>query len=196
VTILPDVTIESASQNGVSSILPDSVLVNKGNIIAQAGDFGVLFGSLTVDSSVSNARGAFISGGVAMEGSGSQIVNNFGTVIGDSSKVVIAFRKQSQDVSLNNHGEIIGDEKFCVVILSNFSGGSITNSSLIDGAKIAIGIGSGAFLKHDHSQLFDWCYQKYDRGCYISRSRKLHHTQFCPYYWRLLTKTLLAFVTL
>jgi hypothetical protein len=158
VTILPDVTIESASQNGVSSNLPDSVLINKGNIIARLGAFGVLFDNSTADSSVSNVSGAFISGGVAMEGSGSQIVNNLGTVIGDGSKFAIAFAGQPQDISLNNHGKIIGDGKVCVVILSHFTGGLITNSSLIDGAEIGIGIGTEHFFKYGHKQRFNWYY--------------------------------------
>src|SRR5262245_1536030 len=80
-TISTGVLISSETGYGIFSGFHDDALLNKGNILS-AGLFATYLGD---DSRLINAAGALISGhynGAGMAGSGKQVVDNSGKIIG------------------------------------------------------------------------------------------------------------------
>ncbi len=130
-----NVLIESAQANGVESTRVDSILINHGYIFGDVNN-GVRFTGNNI--SITNGAGALIFGhsdGIIVAGSGPEIVNNAGTVIGSIVAGIDAFG----DLRLTNHGNVLGG-----VAVSGTAGGSISNDGLIKGAEAIFIVTSSA----------------------------------------------------
>jgi Ca2+-binding RTX toxin-like protein len=141
----PGVVIFSQSAFGVSNHAnANTKLVNEGRVYA-AGFLAAGVYLNVGNGSVSNAPGAEIFGsgfGIAMGGSGTNVVNNFGDIVSVSHGISIGidFGSTTHWDRLNNHGYIFGTAAG-VTIDSTFTGGTFNNFSTIksiqDGIEIA-----------------------------------------------------------
>jgi hypothetical protein len=145
----------------------NSTLINFGQVYAtDPTETGVYFDEDIGNASVTNKVGAEIFGslrGVYLDGHGSNLVNNFGTIIGASTagddvfknpeglSIGVEFGGDTVGVHLNNHGSIIG-AVFGAYIASPHAEGTIDNFKTIragvhgTGLFLATGAGQAAHV--------------------------------------------------
>jgi Ca2+-binding RTX toxin-like protein len=160
------------------------VLINDGKVFSQVahqGDDGVYFGTFpgTVGGNalVRNNAGAEIFGadiGVLLDikaniytGIGSNVVNNFGTIIGDVEGV--EFGQHAVSVVLNNHGFIFGQNE----AVFDRSGGTINNFATIRSPAYALDLNTAPYLTTSVTNAAGGVIQGLAASIYISDG-KLH----------------------
>ncbi len=144
-TILPNITLDSVDANGVYSDFDNTVVINKGNIIAQNNNLGIYFDIAANNGIITNSAGALLLGrdGADMDGSGSQVVNNLGKVIATGAVGLYFF--QAQSILFTNHGSIVSASR-AVQNDSGHDGGVFHNFGLISGDVYGFFIDTGSTL--------------------------------------------------
>jgi Ca2+-binding RTX toxin-like protein len=132
VKVFPDVTIASDLLDAIDSELPNSVLINAGNIVSRS--HGVFFDFTAANSIITNTAEGLMLGvfAVEMTGTGYQTFNNFGKVISTVAFGVL-FSGNAQSVVVNNHGSILAAE---MGIQNGAASGVINNFHLISASGV------------------------------------------------------------
>jgi Ca2+-binding RTX toxin-like protein len=132
--IAPGVVVASDVENGVSSTLLNSSLINRGAIVA--GSYGVLFAGN--DGQIINSAEGTITAlsGIGIGGHDDDTIN-FGSVIAEQT--AFTFNPTSQHGSLDNRGTVFG-HIFGAADGSTSGGNSILNGGTIEGAEGGVAV--------------------------------------------------------
>jgi Ca2+-binding RTX toxin-like protein len=137
VTIAPEVTVSNVNATAVTSAFDYSGLINFGSIVSDVWglDFGGNHGTIV------NAAGASIGGVDGIEAGGDDIrITNDGAILATVADGIYAAGK---DCVVVNHGHILGGQSG-IAEVSDFTGGVIDNSGLIEGFGSGIRINTAA----------------------------------------------------